>query len=92
MKRKIPKYGKGAMLASSALALLVGHSPVSLAQDNAADEPLEEIVVTGSHIKRDTFNYSSPVTVIDEVEISGTGTTNLGDLLQTLPLLIPRSC
>ena len=49
------------------------------------DGQLEEIVVTGSHIKRSTFDYSSPVTVIDEVEISSTGTTNLGDLLQTLP-------
>jgi outer membrane receptor protein involved in Fe transport len=54
----------------------------------AQEEPLEEIVVTGSHIKKSTFNYSSPVTVIDEVEILSTGTTNLGDLLQTLPQAI----
>ena len=79
MKRKIQKHGKGALLASSALVLLAGHSPATFAQDNVDNEPLEEIVVTGSHIKRDTFNYSSPVTVIDEVEISGTGTTNLDD-------------
>ena len=46
---------------------------------------LEEIVVTGSRIKRDTFSSSTPVSVIDAVEISATGTTNLGDLLQTIP-------
>jgi len=46
---------------------------------------IEEIVVTGSHIKRDTFNYSTPVTVVGELEIASTGTTNLGDLMQTLP-------
>ena len=58
--------------------------PIAHAQDEGAQE-LEEIVVTGSRIKRDTFNYSTPVSVIDNVEISSTGTTNLGDLLQTLP-------
>ncbi len=49
---------------------------------------LEEIVVTGSRIKRDTFSSSTPVSVIDAVEISATGTTNLGDLLQTIPQAI----
>ena len=63
-----------------AMATVLGASPAI-----AQDEELEEIVVTGSHIKRNTFNYSTPITVIDEVEISSTGTTNLGDLLQTLP-------
>ena len=85
MKRKIQSRRRAALLATGAISLLVGNAPASFAQDNTDDETLEEIVVTGSHIKRDTFNYSSPVTVIDEVEISGTGTTNLGDLLQTLP-------
>ena len=48
-------------------------------------EPLEEIVVTGSHIKRDNFNYSAPINVIGSEEITATGSTNLGDLLQTIP-------
>jgi len=66
-------------------AVLVGVAASLAAPLQAQDEPLEEIIVTGSHIKRNTFNYSTPITVIDEVEISNTGTTNLGDLLQTLP-------
>lgn len=65
-----------------AVVTTLGFAPVAVAQN---EEPLEEIVVTGSHIKRDTFNYSTPITVIGEQEISATGTTNLGDLLQTLP-------
>jgi outer membrane cobalamin receptor len=70
-----------AIAAAGALATWI---PVACAQQDG-QEAIEEIVVTGSHIKRDTFNYSTPVSVIDNVEISSTGTTNLGDLLQTLP-------
>jgi iron complex outermembrane receptor protein len=85
MKRNPQTRMRPCSIALAVAASIIG-AP-ALAQDattSAADE-LEEIVVTGSHIKRDTFNYSTPVTVIDEVEISSTGTTNLGDLLQTLP-------
>ena len=64
-----------------AMAAILGVNSAAVAQEGE----LEEIVVTGSHIKRNTFNYSTPITVIDAVEISSTGTTNLGDLLQTLP-------
>jgi outer membrane receptor protein involved in Fe transport len=69
------------LAAAGAMAFLM---PNASAQQGEQTE-IEEIVVTGSHIKRDTFNYSTPVTVLDNVEISSTGTTNLGDLLQTLP-------
>ena len=71
---------------SAAFLIAPGMSSVASAQ--GADDELEEIIVTGSRIKRNTFNYSTPVTVIDAVEISATGTTNLGDLLQTLPQAI----
>ena len=74
--------GMGRILRS---AVLVGVVAALAAPLQAQEEPIEEIVVTGSHIKRNTFNYSTPITVIDQVEISNTGTTNLGDLLQTLP-------
>jgi outer membrane receptor protein involved in Fe transport len=70
-----------ALAATGAMAAMI---PTASAQQEEQVE-IEEIVVTGSHIKRDTFNYSTPVTVIDNVEIASTGTTNLGDLLQTLP-------
>lgn len=71
-----------------ALLLSTGSLPTVSAQTPSGDEAtsgLEEITVTGSRIRRNTFNYSTPVTVIDSAEINATGTTNLGDLLQTLP-------
>jgi len=62
----------------------------ALAQtDDGTDETqLEEIIVTGSHIKRDTFNYSTPISVIGAADIDAMGSTNLGDLLQTMPQTI----
>ena len=68
----------------AATGAMVALLPTAGAQQ-AEQEAIEEIVVTGSHIKRDTFNYSTPVTVVGEMEIASTGTTNLGDLMQTLP-------
>jgi outer membrane receptor protein involved in Fe transport len=73
-----------AVTAAGAIATFL---PTANAQQEGAAE-LEEIVVTGSRIKRDTFNYSTPVSVIDSAEISATGSTNLGDLLQTMPQTI----
>ena len=69
-------------------AFLVASGMSSVASAQGSDDELEEITVTGSRIKRNTFNYSTPVTVIEAMEISATGTTNLGDLLQTLPQAI----
>ncbi len=86
MMRKLYERGTGALLAVSVFSLLAGYTPAALAQAQTdGAEALEEITVTGSRIRRDTFNYSTPITVIDSAEISATGTTNLGDLLQTLP-------
>lgn len=70
---------------AASVALALSGTGVAHAQDGAGAEPLEEIVVTGSHIRRDGFSYSSPVEVIDSEVLEFTGTTNLGDLLQTLP-------
>ncbi|MDZ7685980.1 MAG: TonB-dependent receptor [Gammaproteobacteria bacterium] len=43
---------------------------------------LEEVVVTGSLIKRDSFDMSSPIDVMDEFEIAEQSTPNLGDILR----------
>jgi len=67
-----------------AAALSVGGFSTATAQDSETNE-LEEITVVGSHIQRDGFDYSSPVAIINNDTLEATGTTNLGDLLQTLP-------
>ena len=71
---------------TSLISIFVSYLPLASAQGTeGVTDQIEEIVVTGSHIKRDNFNYSTPISVIDAGEISATGSTNLGDLLQTMP-------
>jgi iron complex outermembrane receptor protein len=55
-----------------------------LAQEDA--EPVEEVIVTGSRIRRDPLNEATPITQINAGDIEKTGLTNLGDALQNLPI------
>ncbi len=68
-------------------ALAVGFAPGALAQDagSASDEPLEEIITTGSRIKRADLDSASPVTVVDRSVLLSNGITDVGDLLQRMP-------
>ena len=63
--------GMWCMLAT--LALLPAY-PVMAAE-------MEEIVVTGSYIKRDSFDSASPLTVIDHDALMANATPNLGEVL-----------
>jgi iron complex outermembrane receptor protein len=56
-----------------------------LAQDNDEEEArtLEEVVVTGSRIKRDAFSSSAPMDIIDVDVASVQGIANVGQLLQS---------
>ncbi|MEQ8860280.1 MAG: TonB-dependent receptor [Pseudomonadales bacterium] len=63
--------GVGAWCAALALV-----PPVAVAA-----EAIEEVIVTGSYIKRDSFDSSSPLTVIDSEAISANATPNLGEVL-----------
>ncbi len=61
---------------------------VAVAQDEQSDEDellLEEVIVTGSRIKRADIDSASPVTVITRTEMEITGLTDVGDLLQSMP-------
>lgn len=55
---------------------------VSAQQDDSVQT--EEIIVTGSFIRRDNFNQASPMTQIGAIEIEETGTVNMGDILYNL--------
>ncbi|ANO50464.1 TonB-dependent receptor plug domain-containing protein [Woeseia oceani] len=72
-------------VSSGALAI----PAVSQAQQD--DNAVEEIVVTGSHIRRDTFSSSSPITVVDSELIGQVGETNLGDFLERVPSITSGS-
>ena len=56
----------------------------AFAQDSTE---LEEIVVTGSRIVRNTLVTPTPMTIIDAEAIEISGATNIGDLLNQLPAL-----
>jgi len=52
----------------------------------AADATIEEIVVTGSFIRRkDSFDTASPVNVLDEVDLAEQGQVNLGEIIRNQP-------
>tara|TARA_B110000495_G_scaffold202457_1_gene222663 strand:- start:3821 stop:6589 length:2769 start_codon:yes stop_codon:yes gene_type:complete len=69
-----------ALAAVAAVALPV--APVYAADD---EEEMEQIVVTGSRIKRDNFSSSSPITVISGQSLVDSGMTNLGEALRNQP-------
>jgi len=72
---------------SIALVLSVFAVPdqIAMAQDPQADEALEEVIVTGSRIRRDPLEGTGPVMQISSKDIQRSGLTSLGDFLQRLP-------
>ncbi|MEQ8207654.1 MAG: TonB-dependent receptor [Woeseia sp.] len=68
--------------ASVAAAALIP-AGAAIAQD---DQAVEEIQVTGSRIRRDTFDSASPIAVMDSNDIDRSGLSAIGDLLQEMPI------
>ena len=53
------------------------------------DGDVEEVIVTGSKIKKvDIFDSSKPLEVVDAAQIERTGLNNIGDVLQNLTYLM----
>jgi iron complex outermembrane receptor protein len=76
--------------AAGAAAASVGFGPVALAADATAPaatpEPaLEEVVVTGSRIRRIDVETANAVFVVDSNTIQESGIQTVGDLLQRIP-------
>jgi iron complex outermembrane receptor protein len=74
----------GGLAIAAGLTLLTTPFDVTYAQEGAED--LEEVVVTGSRIRRDPLYEPTPITEIGKAELEQTGLTNLGDMLQNLPI------
>ncbi len=72
-------------------ALLLCLPALALAQNASGDQQtaeeniLEEVYVTGSRIKRQDENSSSPVQTLSEDDLRVDGSLSLGETLQTLP-------
>ena len=61
----------------------------ALAQVSPEAEEIDEVVVTGSRIKRRELTTTSPKTVIGAPDYALSGTTNVERLLNTMPQVIP---
>ncbi len=75
---------RSALLASTATALVAMAATPAVAQD-ADDEEVEEVIVTGSRIVRKDLEAASPVTVLNAEAITFEGTTRMEDLVASLP-------
>lgn len=56
------------------------------AQEGEPALEIEEVVVTGSRIRRHPIDEPAPITVLNRNDLNETGLTNLGDMLQNLPI------
>jgi outer membrane receptor protein involved in Fe transport len=68
-------------LLSTGAAGAVLQAPPAVAQDN----DLEQVVVTGSRIRRVDAETASPVFVLDKNTIAESGVNTIGDLVQQIP-------
>jgi|TARA_B110000503_G_C7170567_1_gene424020 iron complex outermembrane receptor protein len=68
------------------LGLGVGTFSMATAQDAGSDQTaqLEEVIVTGSRIKRSEANSASPMTIIEAESIFDSGIANVEDILQEM--------
>ncbi|MGH8237905.1 MAG: TonB-dependent receptor plug domain-containing protein, partial [Steroidobacteraceae bacterium] len=66
-------------------ALLANAVVMACATVQAAEEPIAEIVVTGSRIARPEIEASTPVQVISDEMIDQQGSPNVADILAELP-------
>jgi outer membrane receptor protein involved in Fe transport len=75
-------------LSAGAFALALAPSAMAQganSQDEDADAVVEEIIVTGSRIRRADIDSASPVTILDRESIIAAGITDVGSLLQRMP-------
>src|SRR5262249_44549970 len=50
-----------------------------------ATEPVEQIVVTGSAIRRRDLITPAPVSILDRIDLDASGSVSLGEILQRIP-------
>ncbi len=84
------KYGVSAIAVAATLPFAI---QASYAADDAAaadeDVTFEEVVVTGSRIKRKDLTATSPVAVVNADEFKFSGTINVEQVLNALPQTVP---
>jgi len=77
-------WQKGAISFAVVTGLLASSwTTEAIAQDG---DGLDEIVVTGSHIRRDQSQMASPVEIIDSSELANIGASTVPDMINTLTI------
>lgn len=78
----------GAGLLPVALLLTIGTAGAqeNASGQNANDEPLEEVTVTGTRVVRDGFESPTPVTVLGQESLDEMGVTVVADAVNRLPM------
>jgi outer membrane cobalamin receptor len=73
-----------ALAVSIALAngSLIFSTPVLAQEEDAASDVIDEVIATGSRIRKDVFTSSAPMDVVDVEQASVLGIGSVGDLLR----------
>ena len=71
-----------ATAATASLSQLSMQSAMAQEQDQDANESMEEVIVTGSRVRRLDTESASPIVTIDKASIERSGVTTAGHLLQ----------
>ncbi|MFT4057324.1 MAG: TonB-dependent receptor [Novosphingobium sp.] len=71
-------------VASPAMAADAAEAPASA---EASEEPMGEVIVTGSRIVRDGYNAPTPVAVLGEADIAAQAPANISDFVNQMPAI-----
>jgi iron complex outermembrane receptor protein len=84
MSKPITFSSRSWMLALSAALVIPGGALAQTSDDDGATE-LEEVVVTGSRIKRSDTSSISPITVLSDEDLAVSGNLTLENFIQDMP-------
>jgi len=74
-------------LATGAGAVAAFNAPQAVAADETSAQGLEEVVVTGTRIRRVDAESASPIVTVDQAAIAASGLQTVGELVSQLPMV-----
>jgi len=73
----------GAYCAALAFVVVLSVAPWRAAAAEGT-QPIEEIVVTGSHLKREARDFASPLTILEKERLDAVGATDIKEIVRSL--------
>jgi len=86
---KVIRTASGVIAAASWFSLFLLSAPASAQDAEAEDSTIEEIVVTGSRLRRRDFSAPSPIATIDREALDFSGQGTLETTLNQMPQVTP---